>query len=102
MNGFWQDLLFGARMLLKKQASDMMKMVISQGLVLAAIGVALGLAASFALTRLMSTLLFGVKATDPATYIATALLLALTALAACYLPARRATKVDPMIALRCE
>jgi ABC-type antimicrobial peptide transport system permease subunit len=69
---------------------------------LAVCGVALGLAVSLALTRLMEALLFGVSATDPVTFVGIALLLLVVAIAACWIPARRATKVDPMIALRCE
>ena len=83
-------------------ARDVLKLIMRQGVILVGVGVTIGLAASFALTRLISDLLFGVETTDPATLVAITLLLVAVALVASYIPARRATKVDPMIALRCE
>jgi putative ABC transport system permease protein len=92
----------GIRMALGAKPVNVLKMVINQGLMLTAAGLVSGLGASYGLTRLMSSLLFRVEASDPATFMLTALLLAFTALVACYIPARRATKVDPMVALRHE
>jgi putative ABC transport system permease protein len=90
----------GVRMALGAEARDVLKVIMMHGVVLVAIGVTIGLAASFALTRLISGMLFGVEATDPATLVVITLLLVVVALVASYIPARRATKVDPMEALR--
>jgi putative ABC transport system permease protein len=92
----------GLRMAMGAQARDVLKLVVGQGMRLVAFGLALGLLAALGLTRWLKTLLFGVEATDPLTYAVIAALLAAVALLACYIPARRAMKVDPLVALRHE
>jgi len=92
----------GIRIALGARSSDVLKLVIGQGLKLALLGIALGWLAALWLTDAMTHLLFGVKANDAPTFAGVALLLTLVALAACWIPARRATRVDPIIALRCE
>jgi predicted permease len=92
----------GIRMALGARGADVLALVVKQGMRLTGIGIGIGLLGAFALTRLMKTLLFGIGAADPLTYGAIAGMLALVALLACWLPARRATRVDPMIALRYE
>ena len=89
-------------MALGAQWRDVLKLILKGGLSLALIGLTIGLAGAFALTRLISSLLFEVSPTDPITFGAVALCLILAALLACYIPARRATKIDPLIALRHE
>jgi putative ABC transport system permease protein len=92
----------GIRVALGAQRRDVLKLVVAQGMKLALIGTGIGLGAALALTRLMQSLLFEVSATDPLTFAGLAALLSIVTLLACYIPARRAMEVDPMIALRCE
>jgi ABC-type antimicrobial peptide transport system permease subunit len=92
----------GIRMALGAQRGDVLRLVIGQGLKLVVIGVAIGLIGSLTMTRVMASMLFGVSATDPMTFVGVALLLLVVAFLACWIPARRAAKVDPIIALRTE
>ncbi|HKY04344.1 MAG TPA: FtsX-like permease family protein, partial [Blastocatellia bacterium] len=92
----------GIRIALGAQPSDVLRLAIGQGMTLVVIGVLIGVSAAAALTRLAKSFLFGVSATDPLTYVAVAGLLLGVALLACYIPARRGTKIDPMAALRHE
>jgi len=92
----------GLRVCLGAQTRDVLRLVLGQGVRLILFGLALGLAASLALTRVLAVMLFGVTPTDPLTFVVVSCLLAGVALLACYLPARRATKVDPLVALRYE
>jgi putative ABC transport system permease protein len=92
----------GLRMALGAQVGDVLKLIVGNGMKLALIGITLGLAGAFAMTRLLAQLLFGVSATDAGTFVVVSGMLAFVVLFACYIPARRATKVDPLVALRYE
>jgi putative ABC transport system permease protein len=92
----------GVRMALGAQRSDVLRLVVGQGARMVFLGVLIGIAASLALTRLMSNQLYGVSARDPITFIGVAVVLLIVAVFACYIPARRATTIDPIIALRCD
>jgi putative ABC transport system permease protein len=92
----------GIRLALGAQVSDVLKMILRQGMLVVGIGLIIGLAAAFALMRLIRSLLFGVGENDPLTFVVITVVLLLVALLACYIPARRAAKLDPLIALRSE
>jgi ABC-type antimicrobial peptide transport system permease subunit len=92
----------GIRMALGAKSCEILELILRQGLILGAAGVAIGLAAAFAITRLLTVVLYGISATDAITFLGISLLLLLISLGASYIPARRATRVDPLVALRYE
>ena len=92
----------GIRIALGASPANILSLVVRQGMALAFAGVTLGLGASFLLVRLIRSLLFGIRATDPITFAGIALLLAIITLLACYIPAQRAARIDPLISLRCD
>jgi putative ABC transport system permease protein len=92
----------GIRMALGAQHREIMTMVLREGMALALIGLGIGLAGAFAVTRILSSLLYEINTRDPFTFVAVSLLVVLVALSACYIPARRATQLDPMIVIRSE
>jgi putative ABC transport system permease protein len=92
----------GIRVALGARRTDVLRLVLGHGVKMVLIGVAIGLLASLGLTRLMADMLYGVSPVDPLTFLGVALILTFVALAACYIPARRAMRVDPMVALRYE
>jgi putative ABC transport system permease protein len=92
----------GVRMALGAQPRDILRLVVGQGLLLVAVGIAVGLVAAFGASSVLRTLLFGISARDPVTYVTVPIALGLMAIVASYLPALRATKIDPVVALRAE
>jgi putative ABC transport system permease protein len=89
-------------MALGAQSVNVLRLIIRQGMVLVLIGLSIGVFGAIALTPVISTLLFGVGARDPVTFVVVAALLSMVSFVACYIPARRATRIDPLLALRCE